>query len=46
LAGSGAGFFHAVVGEMLLQSFTPDDIGKVGGGNYCRVFGKITVGHT
>jgi membrane dipeptidase len=39
------GFFHAVVGEMLLQGFTPDDIGKVGGGNFCRVFGKVTAGH-
>jgi membrane dipeptidase len=38
------GFFPAVVGEMLLQGFTPDDIGKVGGGNYCRVFGKVTAG--
>jgi membrane dipeptidase len=38
------GFFHAVVGEMLLQGFTPDDIGKVGGGNFCRVFGKVTQG--
>jgi membrane dipeptidase len=34
-----------VVGEMLLQGFTPDDIGKVGGGNFCRVFGKVTAGH-
>jgi membrane dipeptidase len=39
------GFFYAVVGEMLLQGFTPDDIGKVGGGNFCRVFGKATAGH-
>jgi len=39
------GFFHAVVGEMLLQGFTPDDIAKVGGGNFCRVFGKATAGH-
>jgi membrane dipeptidase len=39
------GFFRAVVGEMLLQGFTPDDIGKVSGGNYCRVFGKVTAGH-
>jgi membrane dipeptidase len=39
------GFFHAVVGEMLLQGFTPDEIGKVGGGNFCRVFGKVTAGH-
>jgi len=36
------GFFHEVVGEMLAQGFTPDDIGKVGGGNFCRVFGKAT----
>ena len=39
------GFFPAVVGEMLIQGFTPDDIGKVGGGNYCRIFGKATAGH-
>ena len=39
------GFFYAVVGEMLLQGFTPDEIGKVGGGNFCRVFGKATAGH-
>jgi membrane dipeptidase len=39
------GFFHAVVGEMLVQGFTPDDIGKVGGENFCRVFGKVTAGH-
>ncbi len=39
------GFFSAVVGEMLRQGFTPDDIGKVGGGNFCRVFDKVTAGH-
>jgi membrane dipeptidase len=39
------GFFPTVVGEMLLQGFAPDDIGKVSGGNYCRVFGKVTAGH-
>jgi membrane dipeptidase len=38
-------FFRAIVGEMLLQGFTPDDIGKVGGGNFCRVFDKVTAGH-
>ncbi len=38
------GFFPAVVGEMLLQGFTPDEISKVGGGNFCRVFGKVTAG--
>jgi membrane dipeptidase len=44
-AGLTGGFFYAVAGEMLLQGFTPDDIGKVGGGNFCRVFGKVTAGH-
>jgi membrane dipeptidase len=39
------GFFPAVVGQMLLQGFSPDDIGKVGGGNFCRVFGQVTAGH-
>jgi membrane dipeptidase len=38
------GFFYAVVGEMLRQGLSSDDIGKVGGGNYCRVFGKLTAG--
>ncbi|MGC4043018.1 MAG: membrane dipeptidase [Armatimonas sp.] len=36
------GFFKAVVAEMLRQGFTPYEIIKVGGGNYCRVFGKAT----
>jgi membrane dipeptidase len=44
-AGLSSGFFYAVVGEMLLQGFTPEDIGKVGGGNYGRVFGKATAGY-
>ncbi len=39
------GFFPAVVGEMLVQGFTSGDIGKIGGGNFCRVFGKVTAGH-
>ena len=39
------GFFYAIVGEMLLQGFTPNDIGKAAGGNFCRVFGKVTAGH-
>lgn len=38
------GFFRAVVSEMLLQGFTPDEIGKVGGGNFCRVFNQATAG--
>jgi membrane dipeptidase len=40
------GFFPAVVGEMLRQGFTPEEISKVGGGNYCRVFGKVTEGQS
>ena len=39
------GFFNAIVGEMLVQGFTPNEIGKVGGGNFCRVFDKATAGH-
>jgi membrane dipeptidase len=39
------GFFRAVVGEMLMQGFTSAEIGKVGGGNFCRVFDKATAGH-
>ncbi len=40
-----AGFFYAVVGEMLKQGFTPDEIGKIGGGNFCRIFAKVTTAH-
>jgi membrane dipeptidase len=39
------GFFYAVVGEMLKQGFTPDEISNVGGANFCRIFGKVTSGH-
>jgi membrane dipeptidase len=39
------GFFGEVVREMLSQGFTPDEIRKVGGGNFCRVFGKVTTAH-
>jgi hypothetical protein len=39
-----SGFWPAVVGVMLRQGFTPDDIAKVGGGNYSRIFGKVTAG--
>jgi membrane dipeptidase len=39
-------FFPAVVAEMLTQGFTPDEIVKVGGGNYCRVFAKVTSAHS
>lgn len=39
------GFFFSMVGEMLKQGFTEEEIGKVGGGNFCRVFAKVTAGH-
>lgn len=35
-------FFPAVVAEMLRQGFTPEEIRKIAGGNYCRVFGEAT----
>jgi membrane dipeptidase len=40
--GQPAGFYFAVVDAMLKARFTADDIGKVGGGNFCRVFGRAT----
>jgi membrane dipeptidase len=43
--GSNGEFFRPIVAEMLIQGFTPEDIGKVGGANFCRVFGKVTAGH-
>jgi membrane dipeptidase len=39
------GFYYAVVELMVKQGFTPEEIGKVGGGNFCRVFDAATVGH-
>ena len=43
-AGLAGGFFNAAIAEMMQQGFTPDDIAKVGGGNFCRVFGQATAG--
>jgi membrane dipeptidase len=34
-----AGFYYVVVGAMLDAGFTPDEIGRIGGGNFLRVFG-------
>jgi membrane dipeptidase len=34
-----AGFYYVVVDAMLKVSFTEDEIGKIGGGNFLRVFG-------
>jgi membrane dipeptidase len=37
-----AGFYYVVVDAMLKTGFTPDDIGKIGGGNFLRVFDRVT----
>jgi membrane dipeptidase len=39
-----ASFSFAVAGEMLKQGFTADEIGKIGAGNFRRVFAKVTTG--
>lgn len=39
------GFYYAVVDAMLKTGFTKDEIGKIGGGNFCRVFDAATSGH-
>lgn len=44
-AGKKEGFCYAVVDAMLQTGFTEEEIGKIGGGNYCRVFEKATSGH-
>jgi membrane dipeptidase len=36
------GFFYVAVNAMLKTGFTPDDIGKIGGGNLLRVFDMAT----
>jgi membrane dipeptidase len=37
-----AGFYYVVVDAMLRTGFTPDEIGKIGGGNFLRVFDMAT----
>lgn len=36
------GFYFAVVDALLKTGFTEDEIGKIGGGNFCRVFDAAT----
>jgi membrane dipeptidase len=43
--GETVGFYDTVVTAMLRVGFTADEIGKVGGGNFCRVFDAATAGH-
>ncbi len=43
--GGQSGLFDRLIAEMLTQGFTNEEIEKVGGGNFCRVFDKVTAGH-
>jgi microsomal dipeptidase-like Zn-dependent dipeptidase len=40
-----AGFYYVVVDAMLKTGFTPDEIGKIGGGNFLRVFDAVAAHH-
>lgn len=39
------GFYYTVVDALLKAGFTEEEIAKIGGGNYCRVFDAATKGH-
>jgi membrane dipeptidase len=45
-ADQNGGLLHALVAEMLRQGFTPEEVAKICGGNYCRVFAQATAGRT
>jgi membrane dipeptidase len=36
------GFYYTVVDALLKTGFTEDEIGKFGGGNFCRIFDAAT----
>jgi len=38
------GFYYAVVDALLKTGFTENEIGKIGGGNFCRIFNAATIG--
>jgi microsomal dipeptidase-like Zn-dependent dipeptidase len=38
------GFYYGVVGEMVKQGFAAEEIGKIGGGNFCHAFDAATAG--
>ena len=40
------GFYYVIVDAMLKTGFTEDEIGKIGGGNFCRVFDLATRNHS
>ncbi|MBO0951101.1 membrane dipeptidase [Fibrella forsythiae] len=39
------GFYYAVVDSLLKTGFTDTEIGKIGSGNFCRLFDSATAGH-
>ena len=39
------GFLYTVVDALLKTGFTKEEIGKIGGGNFCRVFDAATSSH-
>ncbi|OMP76287.1 peptidase M19 [[Flexibacter] sp. ATCC 35208] len=41
-ADQNVGFYYAVVDAMLKTGFNEEEIGKIGGGNFCRVFDAAT----
>ena len=43
-AEQGAGFYFVVVDAILKTGFTANEIGKIGGGNFLRVFGQAGPG--
>ena len=40
------GFYYAVVDALLQTRFAGDEIAKIGGDNFCRVFDAATAGHS
>lgn len=44
--GQKEGFYYTVVDALLKIGFTEDEIGKIGGSNFCRVFNAATAGHS
>jgi len=40
-----SGFYYTVVDALLKTGFSADEIGKIGGGNFCRVFDMATKSH-
>lgn len=41
-----AGFYYTVVDALLKTGFTADEIGKIGGSNFCRLFDAATKKHS